>query len=81
MIAFGLVWPLAAGADQKDPDLDKLFAVLQTSDDPSALSNAHGEIWERWTRNEDSEFNALMEQGVILMLRSLELRNQSGKLI
>lgn len=69
MIAFGLVWPLAAGADQKDPDLDKLFAVLQTSDDPGALSNAHGEIWERWTRNKDSEFNALMEQGVILMGR------------
>ncbi len=45
MIAFGLVWPLIAHADQKDPRLDQLFAVLQTSNDSSALSAAHGEIW------------------------------------
>ncbi len=69
MIAFGLVWPLAAGADQKDPDLDKLFAVLQTSDDPSALSNAHGEIWQRWTNNDDQDYFALMQHGVELMER------------
>ncbi|MFT5181511.1 MAG: tetratricopeptide (TPR) repeat protein [Alphaproteobacteria bacterium] len=67
MIAFGLVWPLTAGADQKDPDLDKLFAVLQTSDDPSALSNAHGEIWRRWINNDDQDLSSLMQQGVVLM--------------
>ena len=69
MIAFGLVWPLTAGADQKDPRLDRLFAVLQTSSDPSALSAAHGEIWEIWTGHDDTELFALMEQGIVLMNR------------
>ncbi|MDA0341276.1 MAG: tetratricopeptide repeat protein [Proteobacteria bacterium] len=69
VIAFGLVWPVSAGADQKDPDLDKLFAVLQTSDDPTALSNAHEEIWQRWIDNDVQDFAALMQQGVVLMNR------------
>ena len=69
MIAFGLVWPLTAGADQKDPDLDKLFAVLQTSNDPSALSNAHGEIWRLWINSNNQDFSSLMQQGVVLMNR------------
>ena len=69
MIAFGLVWPISAGADQKDPRLDELFAVLQTSADPSALSAAHGKIWEIWTNNEDAELFSLMEQGITLMGR------------
>lgn len=67
MIAFGLVWPLGAGADQKDPRLDELFAILQTSDDPGAVATAHNEIWRLWIANEDAELAALMEQGVILM--------------
>ena len=57
MIAFGLVWPMTAGADQRDPRLDELFAVLQTSSDPSALSAAHGKIWEIWTGHDDAELN------------------------
>ena len=69
MIAFGLVWPISAGADQKDPRLDELFAVLQTSADPSALSTAHGKIWDIWTNNEDAELFSLMEQGITLMGR------------
>ncbi len=69
MIAFGLVWPVAAGADQKDPRLDELFAVLQTSSDPGELSAAHGRIWEIWTNNDDAELFALMEQGIVLMGR------------
>lgn len=69
MIAFGLVWPLTAHADQKDPRLDKLFAVLQTSNDPSELSAAHGEIWEIWINNDDAELFSLMEQGIVLMNR------------
>ena len=69
MIAFGLVWPLSAHADQKDPRLDELFAVLQTSSDPGALSAAHGEIWEIWTDNNDAELVSMMEQGIVLMGR------------
>lgn len=69
IIAFGLVWPLSAAADQKDPRLDELFAVLQTSTDPGAVSVAHGQIWEIWTRNEDAELTALMEEGIVLMSR------------
>ncbi len=69
MIAFGLIWPLTAHADQKDPRLDQLFAVLQTSNDPSALSAAHGQIWEIWINNVDQELFSLMEQGIILMNR------------
>lgn len=67
MIAFGLVWPMTAAADQKDPRLDELFAVLQTSSDPGALSAAHGQIWKIWTGNDDAELNSLMEQGIVLM--------------
>ncbi|MCZ6588918.1 MAG: tetratricopeptide repeat protein [Alphaproteobacteria bacterium] len=69
MIAFGLVWPLTVGADQKDPDLDKLFAVLQTSNNPSEVSAAHGEIWRLWIKNDDQELFSLMQQGVVLMNR------------
>lgn len=69
MIAFGLVWPMTAGADQRDPRLDVLFAVLQTSSDPSALSAAHGKIWEIWTAHDDAELNSLMAQGIVLMSR------------
>ena len=69
IIAFGLVWPLSAGADQNDPRLDELFAILQTSSDPVALSAAHTEIWEIWTRNDDAELNALMEEGIVMMSR------------
>ena len=69
MIAFGLVWPMTAGADQRDPRLDALFAVLQTSSDPSAWSAAHGKIWEIWTGHDDAELNSLMEQGIVLMSR------------
>ncbi len=67
MIAFGLVWPVSASADQNDPRLDELFAVLQTSNDPGALSTAHDEIWQRWISNDDEELFALMQQGVGLM--------------
>ena len=68
MIAFGLVWPLGtAGADQTDPRLDQLFAVLQTSSDRSELSTAHGEIWDIWTGHDDAELFSLMEQGIVLM--------------
>ena len=67
MIAFGLVWPHGAGADQTDPRLDELFAVLQTSDDPAALWSAHNEIWQRWIDNDDETLAALMQQGIELM--------------
>ncbi len=69
IIAFGLVWPMTANADQKDPRLDELFAVLQTSNDPSALSDAHGKIWEIWTGHEDAELLSLMKKGIVLMRR------------
>lgn len=69
MIAFGLVWPVTAPADQKDPRLDGLFAVLQTSSDPDAVSAAQGKIWEIWTGNDDAELFSLMEQGIVLMRR------------
>lgn len=69
MIAFGLVWPLSADADQNDPRIDHLFAVLQTSDDPSALSAAHAEIWRRWTSHDDEAYLALMQRGITLMDR------------
>ena len=69
MIAFGLVWPLTASADQKDPRLDELFAVLQTSSDASALTTAHGQIWEIWTGHEDPELLSLMKKGIVLMRR------------
>ena len=67
IIAFGLVWPMTAGADQKDPRLDELFAVLQTSSDPGELSAAHGKIWEIWTGNDDVTLFSLMAQGIALM--------------
>lgn len=67
MIAFGLVWPLAARADQTDPRLDELFAVLQTSDDPAALWTANKEIWEIWISNDDAKLAALMNRGIALM--------------
>jgi len=67
MIAFGLVWPLAARADQTDPRLDELFAVLQTSDDPAALWSANTEIWQIWISNDDAKLAKLMDRGIALM--------------
>jgi len=67
MIAFGLVWPLATAADQYDPRLDELFAVLQTSSDPVELSAAHEKIWQIWIHNDDAALDSMMQQGIALM--------------
>jgi len=67
MVVFALMWPLAAQADQNDPHLDEWFAVLQTSDDPAAVSTAHSEIWHIWIANDDADLQALMERGIALM--------------
>ncbi|MCA8930015.1 MAG: tetratricopeptide repeat protein [Alphaproteobacteria bacterium] len=57
----------AARADQTDPALDGLFAILQTTADPAVASAADREIWWRWTESGDDAIDRLMQMGLLAM--------------
>jgi len=58
---------LPAVADQDDPRLDELFAVLQTTDDDATASAATNMIWAIWTYSEDDDVRRLMASGIQAM--------------
>ncbi len=66
-LALALAWPAAAPADQNDPRLDRLFAVLQTSDEPRELAAAQEAIWDVWSRHPDEDVNRLMQRGIFAL--------------
>lgn len=64
IIAFGLVWPLDAGADQNDPRLDALFRTLKTAEAGSEVKEAEGRIWSIWMDSDNPVHARMMRMGV-----------------
>lgn len=52
-----------ATADQNDPQLDRLFAVLQTTDTPQEVALTVGLIWQIWYQTPDNEARELLAEG------------------
>ena len=48
-----LAFMAVAKADQRDPQLDSLFAELQRTTNQTAANGLVAEIWQRWTAFED----------------------------
>lgn len=66
-----LVLPFtAAGADQTDPRLDRLFAVLQTTDSDREARQAERLIWSIWIQNDDPAAESSMSNGIEAMSRN-----------
>jgi len=61
------VQPGTAAADQNDPRLDRLFAVLHTSKDAREIALAENLIWEIWNTHDDFEVARLMRRALFAM--------------
>lgn len=59
--------PQRVQADQTDPRLDRLFAVLHTSTDARELDVAQSLIWNIWINHRDREAARLMRRGIFAM--------------
>lgn len=57
----------AVRADQSDPRLDHLFAVLHTSDDAHEIGIAESLIWDIWISHHDTGAERLMRRGIHAM--------------
>ncbi|MEK9660431.1 MAG: tetratricopeptide repeat protein, partial [Alphaproteobacteria bacterium] len=70
-IAIAVVWiaflPQDARADQTDPRLDRLFAILHTSTDAREVDVAQSLIWDIWIAHDDDETARLMRRGIFAM--------------
>ena len=68
MIAVAITVPVAACADQNDPQLDDLFIALQASPSETQAANIELEIWTRWGDHPYDPFaNRQMKKGIELM--------------
>jgi tetratricopeptide (TPR) repeat protein len=57
-----------ANADQTDPELEKLFAALQTSLPNASAASLEREIWTIWTRYPDDQaINRQMDRAIRMM--------------
>ncbi|MDA0800830.1 MAG: tetratricopeptide repeat protein [Proteobacteria bacterium] len=57
-----------ANADQTDPELDKLFAALQTSLSNASAASLERDIWTIWTRYPDDQaINRQMDRAIKMM--------------
>jgi len=57
-----------AHADQNDPNLDNLFAALQTSLSTASATSLEREIWAIWTRYPDDQaINRQMDKAINIM--------------
>ena len=57
-----------ANADQNDPELDKLFAALQTSLSNASAASLERQIWAIWTRYPDDQaINRQMDRAIKMM--------------
>ena len=59
--------PSVARADQSDPRLEELFAILKTTRDREAAQAAESEVWRIWIESGQQEIDALMVEGVVAM--------------
>lgn len=63
VLAGGLAAPGVAVADQTDPRLDRLFAVLQTTDDDDQVRAAEQLIWSIWFQHTNTTIAADLQRG------------------
>ena len=71
-IAAIVMLPLAAAsADQTDPRLDRLFAVLQTTDSDREARQAEQLIWAIWVHSDNPSAQSTMSNGIEAMSRNL----------
>jgi tetratricopeptide (TPR) repeat protein len=54
-------------ADQKNPELEQLFILLQDSNDPVEASVITQKIWENWYQTDDPTVEKLLEMGELSM--------------
>ena len=59
--------PQFAAADQNDPRLDRLFAVIQTTEQTRQARAAEQAIWAIWFENDRPELADIMARGVDAM--------------
>lgn len=62
-----LLSPLAVRADQADPQLDALFALLKETKNPLEAQIVEGQIWQLWMTSDDATVNLLMGRGINAM--------------
>lgn len=62
-----MLTPMEGFADQTDSRLDRLFAVLHTSDDEREIEVAQRLIWQIWSAHKDSDASLLMRQGTFAL--------------
>lgn len=69
LIAFllALATAVPAAADQADPRLDELFAVLHTTDSTRNARRAEQAIWAVWIDHQDAQRRAAMARGIAAM--------------
>ena len=58
-----LVVGASARADQTDPKLDRLFAVLKAAPTGDAARGVEAEIWQIWGQSNDDKVDSLMSAG------------------
>ncbi|MCZ6643296.1 MAG: hypothetical protein O7F71_17105, partial [Gammaproteobacteria bacterium] len=56
-----------ASADQNDARLDKLFLIIQQTDDAEVANDAEGKIWEIWIENDDKQTQERLAEGIAAM--------------
>ena len=66
-MALVLLVPWMCRADQNDPRLDGLFAILKSDGDPQAVRAAEAQIWRIWLDSGREDINALMRAGIMAM--------------
>ncbi|MFQ5973263.1 MAG: tetratricopeptide repeat protein [Alphaproteobacteria bacterium] len=66
-LAIAFLLPAVAAADQDDPRLDRLFAVLQTTEDTREASVAEQMIWTIWIHSDDERVTDIMRRGIRAM--------------
>lgn len=59
--------PNGVAADQTDPRLDRLFAVLHTSDKVEEVDLAQGLIWDIWITHRNQDITRMMRRGIFAM--------------
>ncbi|MCZ6618113.1 MAG: hypothetical protein O7E57_08260 [Gammaproteobacteria bacterium] len=57
----------AASADQNDSRLDKLFLIIQQTDDPEVANNAENKIWEIWVQHDNIRTQERLAEGIVAM--------------
>lgn len=58
-----------AAADQKDPRLGELFALLQAAPSYDVAQPAEAAIWGLWSESDDPAVRILMDNGIAAMAR------------